>query len=142
MNRSNTKPGVRDGSGRYLRGPRINSLSITRKRPDSDSQAQTHLNIRSTYKFHLNSYEISHKFQGKRAFSEAPHESIKIQASMKSTRIVLMQRLAMSEYPTNTNGQQSGKKKKNSVLQLGKGRDLLQIAHGQEIANVGPKKHN
>jgi hypothetical protein len=34
------------------------------------------------------------------------------------------------------------KKKKNSVLQLGKGRDLLQIAHGQEIANVGPKKHN
>lgn len=112
MNRSNTKPGVRDGSGRYLRGPRINSLSITRKRPDSDSQAQTHLNIRSTYKFHLNSYEISHKFQGKRAFSEAPHESIKIQASMKSTRIVLMQRLAMSEYPTNTNGQQSEKKKK------------------------------
>lgn len=114
MNRSNTKPGVRDGSGRYLRGPRINSLSITRKRPDSDSQAQTHLNIRSTYKFHLNSYEISHKFQGKRAFSEAPHESIKIQASMKSTRIVLMQRLAMSEYPTNTNGQQSEKKKKKT----------------------------
>ena len=29
---------------------------------------------------------------------------------MKSTRIVLMQRLAMSEYPTNTNGQQSENK--------------------------------
>ena len=147
MNRSNTKPGVRDSSGRYLRGPGINSLSrFTRKRPirfglPSSDPSQHSINI-----------QIPSKFLLKRAFSEAdPHESIKIQASMKSTRIVLsMQRsesknrpcfFAMSESPTNTNGQQS-EKLKTPFCSLEKAEIFCKLLMVKKSPACGAEKHN